>query len=268
MANGDTDFAASIADLYDAILGPFMFEPFAREMAGRLSGLDGDVLEVAAGTGILTRELDRALDPEARIIATDLNAPMLEVAARTPSSQRIAWRQADALALPFADESFDAVVCQFGIMFYPDERAGHAEAARVLRPGGRYLTSVWDSLASNPVAETVHQAAAAYFPDDPPDFFARTPHGRHDVGPLRANLGAAGFRNISIDTVTLAAGRLTAEELARGYCQGTPLRHEILQRDAGSLGPVTEAVERALRARFGDGVVETTIQAHVATARQ
>ncbi|HTK34091.1 MAG TPA: methyltransferase domain-containing protein [Caulobacteraceae bacterium] len=268
MSIGDNVFAASIAELYDAVLGPFMFEPFARETAARLSGLDGNVLEVAAGTGVLTRELDRALDPKWRITATDLNAPMLDVAARKLSSPRITWRQADALALPFADHTFDAVVCQFGIMFYPDKRAGHAEAARVLRSGGQYLVSVWESLSDNPVAEAVHRAAGAYFPDNPPEFLARTPHGHHDKAMLRGDLAAAGFRDISIETVTLAAGRLTAEALARGYCQGTPLRNEIVQRDEGSLGLVTAAVESALKARFGDGLIESTIEALVVSARR
>ena len=265
MTIGDTVFAASIAAAYEAVLGPFMFEPFARDMAARLFGMEGDMLEVAAGTGVLTRELDRTLGPASRITATDLNPPMLEVAARKLSSPRVAWRQADALALPFDRQSFDAVLCQFGIMFYPDQAAGHAEAARVLRPGGRYLASAWDDLSSNPVTETVHRAAATCFPHDPPEFFARTPHGSHDIAKLRADLAAARFRDISIETVTLPAGRLAAEELARGFCQGTPLRNEIMQRDEGGLDRVTAAVERALEARFGEGLIESTIQAHVVT---
>ncbi|MDB5430206.1 MAG: SAM-dependent methyltransferase [Caulobacter sp.] len=266
MAINDQLFGASTAELYDAVLGPFMFEPFAREMAALISGLDGDVLEVAAGTGVLTREMDRTLDPKARITATDLSTPMLDLAARKLRSPRVTWRQADALALPFPDHSFDAVACQFGIMFYPDKVAGHAEAARVLRSPGRYLVSVWDDLASNPVAETVHRATGAYFPDDPPDFFARTPHGHHDIGKLRADLAAAGFPDISVETLTLAAGRLTAEQLARGFCQGTPLRNEIVRRDEGSLDLATAAVERALEAAFGEGLIESTIQAHLIIA--
>jgi SAM-dependent methyltransferase len=261
------DFSASVADLYDAILGPFMFEPFARETAGRLAGMDGEVLEIAAGTGIVTRELDRMLGPGARIMATDLNPPMLEVAARKlAGSARVDWRQADALALPFADGRFDAVVVQFGVMFYPDKVAGHAEAARVLRTGGRYVVSVWDDLASNPVAQVVHEAAGACFPDDPPDFFARTPHGRHDAARLVADMVAAGFADTAVETVTLAAGRMEANDLARGFCQGTPLRGEIAQRDEGRLREVTAAVARALEARFGAGPIDSPIQAHILTA--
>lgn len=268
MPNSDTVFAASIAELYDAVLGPFMFEPFARETAGHLAGLEGEVLEVAAGTGIVTRELDRTLGPKSHITATDLNAPMLDLGARRLGSPRVIWRQADALSLPFGDQSFDAVVCQFGIMFYPDQRAGHSEAARVLRPGGQYLVGVWDDLSSNPVAETVHGAVAAYFPQDPPAFLARTPHGHYDTGKLRADLAAASFQDISIETVTLAAGCFTAEELAPGFCQGTPLRNEILKRDESGLERVTSAVERALKTRFGEGPIESAIQAHVAIARR
>jgi SAM-dependent methyltransferase len=260
------DFSASIADLYDAVLGPFMFEPFARETAARLAGTTGDVLEIAAGTGILTRELDRVLGAGARIVATDLNPPMLAVGARRLASSRVEWRQADALALPFADRSFDVVVVQFGVMFYPDKVAGHVEARRVLRAGGRYVVSVWDSLADNAVAQVVHETVGDCFPDDPPAFFARTPHGYHEVGALLADMGAAGFADSAVETVTLAAGRLTADELARGFCQGTPLRNEIVARDEGRLGEVTAAVARALEARFGAGPVESTIRAHILTA--
>ena len=268
MAIGDNLFVGSIVELYDAILGPFMFEPFAREMAARLSGFEGDLLEVAAGTGILTRELDRALSPRSPITATDLNPPMLDFAARRLRSPRVTWRQADALALPFEAQSFDAVACQFGVMFYPDQKAGHAEAARVLRPDGRYVVSVWDDLASNPVAQTVHHAAAACFADDPPQFFARTPHGCHDTGKLRDDVAAAGFGEVVSETVTLDAGRLPAEELARGFCGGTPLRNEIVAREKDGLDRVTVAVERALQARFGQGPVESKIQAHLISARR
>lgn len=266
MSGADHVFRSSIAELYDAILGPFMFQPFARETAARLRGFEGELLEVAAGTGIVTRELDLVLGPGSRITATDLNEPMLEVAAARLSSSRVRWRQANALDLPFEDQCFDALVCQFGLMFYPDQKAGHAEAARVLAPGGRYVLSVWDDLPSNPVAEAVHASVAASFPRDPPEFLARTPHGHHDVAKLAADLAEVGFRRIAVDTVTLDAGRLDAADLARGFCQGTPLRNEIEARDHDGLGRVTTEMERSLTRRFGSGPIESTIQAHVFTA--
>jgi ubiquinone/menaquinone biosynthesis C-methylase UbiE len=266
MAETDTRFADAIPELYDAVLGPFMFEPFARETAARLAGFEGEVLEIAAGTGAVTRALDRALAPGARLIATDLNGTMLQVARGRLASPRVSWREADALALPFPDASFDAVVCQFGVMFYPDPVAGHREAARVLRPAGRYLIAVWDDLASNPVAEAVHEAVAARFPADPPQFFARTPHGHHEAAKLRRDLADAGFADAAVETLTLEAGRLPAEALARGFCQGTPLRHEIQARDPAGLEPTTAAVAAALRRRFGEGPVASPIQAHLITA--
>lgn len=266
MADANTAFPTAVAAIYDAVLGPFMFEPFARETAARLAGFDGAVLEIAAGTGIVTRALDEVLAPGAAITATDLSPAMLETAAGRLSSPRVAWRPADALALPFAEASFDAAVCQFGVMFYPDQTAGHREAARVLRPGGRYVISVWGDLASNPVAEAVHEAVGAWFPADPPAFFARTPHGHYDMDAHRRNLAAAGFGDIVAETVTLDAGRLPAEDLAVGFCQGTPLRGEITARDAAALPAVTAAVAEALRARFGDGPIASPIRAHLITA--
>lgn len=266
MASNDTNFASAVAELYESILGPYMFEPAARLTASRLAGFEGQVLEIAAGTGIVTRELDRSLGPAARLTATDLNAPMLEVAAARPASPRVAWRQADAMALPFPGEAFDAVVCQYGIMFYPDQVAGHREAARVLRPGGRYLIGVWDDLPGNPVAETVHNTVAALFPDNPPNFFARTPHGHADVRTHRQALAEAGFSDIEVETATLEAGRFAADRLALGFCQGTPLRHEIAARDPAGLDRATRRVADALRARFGDGEFASTIQTHLITA--
>ena len=268
MTVGDNLFAGSLVSLYDSVLGPFMFEPFARETARRLANFSGEVLEIAAGTGILTRELDRSLPAGASITATDLNPPMLEAAAERLRSPRVTWRPADALALPFEDEAFDAAVCQFGVMFYPDQVAGHREARRVLRPGGRYVLAVWDDLTSNPVADEVHRAVAAYFPDDPPQFFERVPHGHHDTGRLRQSLAAAGFADISIDTVTLDAGRLNGDQLAYGFCQGTPLRHEIEQRAGMDLAATTRAVAQSLRTRFGEGQIESEIQAHLIMANR
>ena len=151
-------------------------------------GRPRDVLETAAGTGVLTRALASRLAPSTRIVATDLNQPMLDQAAQRQQAAAVEWRQADALALPFADASFDVVACQFGAMFFPDKVQGYSEARRVLRPGGRFLFNVWDRIEENEFADVVTQALAEVFPDDPPRFMARTPHGHHDVGRIRDEL--------------------------------------------------------------------------------
>ncbi|MFQ5567465.1 MAG: class I SAM-dependent methyltransferase, partial [Paracoccaceae bacterium] len=204
MSGSDKVFAGSIPDIYDEFLVPLIFEDLAGDLARRMAlRAPGDVLETAAGSGVVTRAAARRLGRSARYTATDLNQPMLDRAARMQGEDaRITWTQADALDLPFADGSFDVVLCQFGAMFFPDRVKGYAEARRVLRPGGRFLFNIWDRIETNEFADAVTGAVGELFPDDPPLFLARTPHGHGDVAVIRAELAAAGFTEISIDTVT------------------------------------------------------------------
>lgn len=268
MATGDAVFAGSIPALYDRFMGPMLFRPYAADLVRRLAGLDrGRVLETAAGTGIVTEALVAALPPAIEIVATDLNQAMVDFAAAKPGMTRARLRQADALALPFDDGTFDVVVCQFGVMFFPDRVAGYREAKRVLGSGGRFVFNAWDSLAHNPLPALLTETVATRFPEDPPRFFERTPHGYHDVDRIRADLVAAGFNNVAIETVTLPSRAASARDAATGFCQGSPLRGEIEARAPGGLQGVTEAVTGALAARFGSGAIEQPMQAHVVTAR-
>jgi len=165
MATSDSVFTGSIPALYDRHLGPLLFMPYAADLARRLADIKtGSVLETAAGTGIVTQALAAALPPAVELVATDLNQAMIDFAAAKPGMKRISFRQADATKLPFADASFDAVVCQYGVMFFPDRVAGYREARRVLKPGGRFLFNVWDSLAHNPVTAVVSTAWPPSFP--------------------------------------------------------------------------------------------------------
>jgi ubiquinone/menaquinone biosynthesis C-methylase UbiE len=267
MANNDTVFAGSIPALYDGYLGPTLFEPYATNKVHRLARLnEGAVLETAAGTGIVTQRLATALPASVRIVATDLNAPMLDHAAGKIGSARVTFQQADALELPFPNGAFDAVVCQFGVMFFPDRVAGYREALRVLKPEGQFIFSAWDALPHNPLAETVIDAMASRFPRDPPRFLARVPHGYHDTGVIRAELAAAGFTAIAIETVALPSRAASPRDPAIGFCQGTPLRGEIEARDPGGLHAATDAAAEALAARFGDGAIEAPMQALIVTA--
>jgi ubiquinone/menaquinone biosynthesis C-methylase UbiE len=267
MAKVDTVFAGSIPALYDKYLGPMIFQPYADELAQRLFSLKaGSVLEIAAGTGIVTQALLKTLPPAVRIVATDLNQAMLDVAAAKDKVSRVSWQQADAQTLPFPDASFDAVVCQFGAMFFPDKPKAFGEARRVLKPGGRYLVSVWDSLAHNEVTDLVVSAVAEMFPSDPPQFLARTPHGHYDKDVIIAALKQAGFTDVTAETVTKRGKAASATDAVFGLVQGTPHRSEIEARDATRLAEATERAAARVKAKFGDGPIDSKIQAIVFTA--
>jgi ubiquinone/menaquinone biosynthesis C-methylase UbiE len=268
MVATDKLFAGSIPELYERYLVPLIFEPYALDLAKRIAAMQPrQVLETAAGTGVVTRALAAQLPSETRIVATDLNDPMLKHAmARHPKDHRTEWRQADALALPFDDQTFDVVVCQFGAMFFPDKIKGYAEARRVLKPGGRFVFNVWDRISENEFADVVTEALASVFPDDPPRFLARTPHGYHDVDGIRATLAAAGFSNIGAEVVTHRSKAASPKDPAIAYCQGTPLRTEIETRDPAGLEQATAHAADALQRRFGSGAVDGKIQAIVFTA--
>jgi ubiquinone/menaquinone biosynthesis C-methylase UbiE len=267
MVATDKLFAGSVPEIYDRYMVPLIFESYARDLAERLATLEPrNILETAAGTGVLTQAIASQL-PQARLVATDLNQPMLDrAAAKLSREKRIEYRQADALALPFEDASFDAVACQFGAMFFPDKVQGYKEARRVLKPGGRFFFSVWGKISENEFADVVTQALAEVFPDDPPRFMARTPHGYHDAERIRADLNAAGFTNIAIDPVEARSKAASPRDAAIAYCQGTPLRNEIEARDPAGLEAATQACTEALARRFGNDAVAGRISAHVITA--
>lgn len=269
-AASDRVFAGSIPKIYDAHMVPMIFAPYAEDLARRVAAADPSaVLEIAAGTGVVTRALAPKLSPNASYTVTDLNQPMLDHAAAAQGvDPRIAWRTADALVLPFEDASFDAVVCQFGVMFYPDRVEGYREARRVLKPGGQFFFNVWDRIAENEFAETVTEALAACFPDNPPRLMTRTPHGYFDVAVIRADLRQAGFEDLDIETKRETSRAASPRDAAFAYCQGTPLRGEIEAFGADKLQPATDHAASAIAARFGTGAVAGKIQAHVITARR
>jgi SAM-dependent methyltransferase len=263
MNDTDSTFAGALPKIYAARLVPLLFEPYASDLAARAAARrPARVLEVAAGTGVVTRAMSSAL-PAASIVATDLNQPMLDEAAALGTSRPVAWRQADAQELPFADASFDAVVCQFGVMFFPDRPRAYAEARRVLAPGGAYLFSSWDRVEANELAECVQAALASVFPDDPPRFMERVPHGYHDPTRIERDLAAGGFEKPRIEPVTKSSRAASARDAAAAFCLGTPLRPEIEARDASRLGEAVAVSEEAIARRFGRGRIDASMRAFV-----
>lgn len=268
MLETDKVFAGSVPENYDRYMVPLIFAPFAADLARRAASMKpGAVLETAAGTGVVTRALAPELPPGASYTATDLNQPMLDRAAsRQPPGRPILWRQADALALPFDNAAFDLVCCQFGAMFFPDRLSAYREARRVLKPGGHFLFNVWDRIEENIFANDVTDALARMFPQDPPRFLARTPHGYHDTALIRSELADAGFSRVLIETRAEQSRASSPRLPAIAYCQGTLLRNEIEARGAGKLAAATDYVASALAGRHGSGAIAAKIQAHIILA--
>ena len=220
----DTVFEGSVPELYESHMVPLIFQPYAGEMARRVASLaPRRVLETAAGTGVLTRALAEALPAQAEIVATDLNPPMLERAQLVGTVRSVSWQVADAQSLPFDDGSFDVVACQFGAMFFPDRPAAYAEARRVLRPGGTLLLAVWDRIEDNEFTDVVVSAVAEVFPDDPPRFMSRTPHGYSDREAIVRDLAAGGFAAPPmVQTVAKRSRAPSPWDAALAICQGPP----------------------------------------------
>lgn len=272
MAVSDVDslFTGSISQLYDEYMVPWIFEPYAADLASRVAKLrPSSVLEIAAGTGVVTRHLANTLASEVRIVATDLNQAMIDRATVVGTSRPVEWRQADAMQLPFSDESFDVVACQFGAMFFPDKPKAFSEAKRVLRAGGTFIFNVWDAIEENEFAETVTFALQQMFPEDPPRFMVRTPHGYSDTEVIARHLTEGGF-SLRPLIFTLAAKSHAASPSipAIAYCQGTLLRSEIETRNPSRLIEATNAAIAEITKRFGHDSVDGKIQAHIVIAER
>jgi ubiquinone/menaquinone biosynthesis C-methylase UbiE len=267
MDDKNAQFAGSIPAAYDRYLGPIFFEPYAEDLAARLK-LDASaaVLELACGTGILTRILRDRLPASARLVTTDLNEPMIQTAAQKfRNDEAVEWKQADASSLPFDDRAFDAVICQFGVMFFPDKAQSAREAHRVLKPGGTFLFNVWDSLEENLLGRIAHETISGFFEKDPPTFY-QTPFGYHDQGEIKRVVAAAGFHDVRIETVSKVSVATPVEDAAAGLVQGNPVSVAIAERDTSLLPVITAAVGAALEEHFGGATFRAPMRAIVVQA--
>jgi ubiquinone/menaquinone biosynthesis C-methylase UbiE len=267
MAEQHAAFVGDIPRNYDRHLGPLLFHGYADALVARVPVSPGvRVLEVACGTGIVTRRLVRRLAGRGTLVATDLNDAMIAYAkTQLPADPALEWRQADGGNLPFPDGSFDAVVCQFGLMFFPDKAAGVREAYRVLRPGGTYLLSAWDRLERNPVTRIAHETITSFFPANPPTFY-QVPFNLHDTAVVRRLLEAGGFATVTHETVEHVGQSPSAAEAAIGLVEGNPVVGSIMERGPGAVRDIEATVARNVAAELGDHPVRSALSAHLFTA--
>ena len=261
-------FSGAVPDVYDRYLVPMIFDVYAADLTTRVRRLEVcDVLEVASGTGAVTRAMAAALPDSVSLVATDLSAAMVEHASRVGTARPVQWQVADAMKLPYPDASFDAVVCQFGVMFFPDRVVAYQEILRVLRPGGWFLFNVWDRIEHNEFAQVVSSAVADLYPGDPPTFMERIPHGYFLPDVIRADLVAAGFDGaIDVEEVASRSRAATSAAVAMAYCHGTPMRNFLEARGIDHLDAATAAAEAAVAQSFGRTDLDARISAFVVTA--
>jgi ubiquinone/menaquinone biosynthesis C-methylase UbiE len=267
MATQNAAFVGSIPENYDRYLGPVLFEPYARDLTARLNvPEDGLLLEIACGTGIVTRRLRDSLPPTVKIVATDLNEAMMNYARRKfHPDENIEWKQADATELTFDDVTFDAVVCQFGLMFVPDKAKAAEQAFRVLKPGAEFIFSVWDAIELNDLAHTAHTTVAKYFENEPPDFY-QVPFSFHDPEAIETLLRSAGFNEIQVTPVGFPSKASSAREVSRGLVHGNPIIAALRERCEARIPEIEAEVASVVAAKYGDNPVRAKMRALVCSA--
>ena len=270
MSNAPTSiaFSGDIPAHYDAGLGPMFFEPFALELADRVGRMrPRRILELACGTGRITKLLRTVAAPGASLTATDINPAMVRYARLLVNDPEIRWQEADATNLPFPDASYDCIVVGFGVMFYSDRGKAYAEANRVLRPGGTMLFTAWDAIAHNPMAGLAHETLAHFFPDNTPGFYS-VPFAYHDDHVIRNELRQAGFQEIAAEVRQLTGYQRSAAHAATGLIRGTPAITAIEERDPDKVSPIMTHLEQRINDRFGAYSLEVPLQAWVVSARK
>lgn len=261
-----TAFTGNIPYNYDTYLGPLFFEPYAVDLVERLESNDYEtVLEIACGTGRVTKHLVNKLVPEGRLYASDLNEDMLRLAWERVHDSRITWQASDAHSLPFPNQQFELVVCQYGIMFFQDKPKALSEVLRVLQPGGRFYFSTWDRIDCNAVADAARQTMQEIFPDDPPAFLEKGPFSFFDIETIEQLLEDAGFTHIAVDKVAKTSVAATPEQVITGFLDGTtlaPYMQEHSEKDAA----VRRRFRELLVERYGEKDLALPMQAFVCEA--
>ena len=267
MSTTNFSFSGSIPEKYDRYLGPYIFEPYAIYITERIKNSPGKVLEIACGTGRVTMHIAKKIGRHAKLIATDINPDMLEIAKQRVDAKNVQWQVADAQQLSFDDNSFDCIVCQFGYMFLPDKQKGFNEAWRVLKPGGQFLFNTWDKVENNITAYISRQIITEFFKDNPPEFY-KIPFSMYDPEEMRTYLGNAGFKKMRIERITLPGESSSAIDIANGFVEGNPIITEIQKQDASQVESIKQKVAETIRKKFGDHPVRSELNAWVCEAEK
>ena len=261
-------FSGNIPAYYDTYLGPMFFEPYAIDMASRLGKLKPtSVLELASGTGRLTKLLPEVLPVNVSITASDINPAMVAYGQNRVKNKNVKWMEADAVTLPFSDETFDVVVAQFGVMFYSDRIRAFREAWRVLKPGGTFIFSCWDEIKNNPMAMITNGSLQHFFPVDTPAFYS-VPFSYYDENLISSDLRESGFDDFRIELTALTGYSTSAAHAATGLIQGTPTVTAIEERDAEKLPLIMEHLENEITKKFGRVSMQVPLQARIVTAKK
>jgi SAM-dependent methyltransferase len=260
MAEINIPYKEAIPGKYERYLGPYLYEPYAIYTKSRIKGSPKIVLEMAAGTGRVTRHIAEKIGNEARLIATDINPNMLNIARKQVDAPNIEFLVADSQDLPFPDNSFDCVICQFGFMFLPDKQKGFNEAWRVLKPGGQFIFVTWDKPENNITLNISQQTVIHYLKDPPPPFYAR-PYAMHNPVELKNHLTVAGFPNSTIEKVTLFGECPTAMDAAIGFVEGNSIILEILKDGMELLDTIKAEIVKKINSQVSMAPVKSQLNA-------
>lgn len=226
-------FSGEVPGNYDKYLGPILFEPYALDLIDRLKNERVEhVLELACGTGRVTTHLVDLIPTKGSLTATDLNPGMLELAQSKIQNEKIFWTVADAEDLSFYNGQFDHIVCQFGVMFFPAKEKSFKEANRVLKKGGKYIFSTWESVEKNPRIDLMWSVIHEVFGNEAPDFFQKGPHSFFDKKEIERLMVNAGFKNVRIETVAKTPKYNQPEDLIKGFAEGSPLANYLAEKGA------------------------------------
>jgi ubiquinone/menaquinone biosynthesis C-methylase UbiE len=262
-------FSGTVPAYYDRYLGPFLFEPYAKDLVKRLEHCKLDkVLEIACGTGRVTRHLVSLIPEKGTLIATDLNPDMEALAHEKIISNKVQWRIVDAQSLPFENETFDAVVCQYGVMFFPDKLKAFTEAYRVLKKQGLYLFNTWGSIDANPPVAVIDNVLKEEFGNEAPDFFQKGPFSFYDHTQIQTLLEQAGFSKIKLEVVKLNGKYTDAEDIVKGFIDGSPVIAYLNEKDPGCLPGIREKIKQELVNSFGEQTDRAPLEAIVIQAEK